>query len=138
MTSCASASRAPAKVRTTSVPRWPPRGMMPLTVGDAAREGFTTEAQRHRENKIRKCLTIISCLTFVAFSVPLCLCGSTSSQQFLPELPFVHDDDRPIARRHELLVRVDAELVVDRVREVLNRERIVLRLAGGRVGGAVD
>src|SRR5687767_772166 len=104
MTSCASASRAPEKVSTTSVPRCPPRGMMPVREGEAEKEN---EPQRHREHREKKhrenqryCFCIFLFLFFSVFllsvfSVPLWFVFLLLSHQLLPQLSFIHDDDRP-------------------------------------------
>src|SRR5215510_8502695 len=131
MTSCASASRAPEKIRTSSVPRWPPRGMMPVTVGEAQK---ANEPQRHREHREKKhrenqlwCRILLSSF-FLCVSSLCVLCASVVRfllcQQLFAQFTFVHDDDRPVARGEQLLVRVNAELVVDRVRQVFDCERV--------------
>src|SRR5438034_1192952 len=143
MTSCPSARRAPEKVRTTSVPRWPPRGMMPVTVGDAARAPVVnatsaTRAVNNRGISVLRLATLRRSVKrftsrFSEASLTRQLC-----EQVLPQFAFVHDDDRPVARGEQFLVRVDAELVVDGVRQVFDRERVVLRLARGRVRRTVN
>src|SRR5688500_17985967 len=56
-----------------------PRPEGPRNCGQSAPEGLTTETQRHREEKKAKARFISPLL--LVFSVPLCLCGSTSSSQ---------------------------------------------------------
>jgi hypothetical protein len=58
--------------------------------------------------------------------------------QFLPRFTFADDIDWPVAGRHQLLVGIDAEAVIDRVGQVLDCQPILIGLAGGGVGLAVD
>src|SRR5947209_19696804 len=74
---------------------------------------------------------------------PLCLCGTfvlctALRDKLLDNLPIPHDVDRPVAGAHELFLAVDADLVVERHREVLDAEGLVGGLGADRVRGAVD
>src|SRR5689334_3191116 len=72
---------------------------------------------------------IFSFSFFVA--VPLC-------NQLFHNLSIANDIDRAVAWAHQLLFAIDAELVIQSHREVLDAQWFVGRFRADRVGRAVD
>src|SRR5438552_2698345 len=65
------------------------------------------------------------------------IASADSGQQALLRLAVLDDGDRAVAGGHQELVRVDAELRVNRRRQVGHGERVALGFAASRVRGAV-
>src|ERR1051325_3127238 len=123
MTSSVSSRRCPLKRTSTSVPRWPPLGVVETSLGETARpipahESKATEAR--------------------SFFISPQKSGATLRQQLFHHFAILDDFDRTIPGRDEVLLPIDPHLMIKRRRQVRHGERTFVGFAAGRVGGAVN
>src|SRR4051812_25994906 len=103
---------------------------MPVIRGDVAEAVTENSNEVTITKKAAERRPFLSSSLLVGPSIPRLLLR----QQVLHNLAILYDLDRPIARSDQVLRRIDSHLVVDRASQVLDRERIVVRLATCWIG----
>src|SRR5688572_17803743 len=74
----------------------------------------------------------LKCTRCMGFTTPI------SGEQLFYNFPVLNDFEGAIAGGDQVLVVIDAELVVNRGGKILDRERVGVGLAAGRIRGAVN
>src|SRR5689334_16239599 len=106
-----------------ALPRCPPRGAMPPRLGEEACAGRTRTSATRRQNEREAVLMLAPKYVQAGEDSDPLRSWTLLRNQVLADRSFADDIDGPIPRRHQLLRGVDAELMVERHRQVLDRQR---------------